>query len=125
MPSVGDVRQGAFSRPARRAFVSIAAGQGERTSTAAPLALQWVVLAYHLAITARVVGAGRLGDIAGRRRPLLGGRAGFVLASVKLRPGRHARSTGGGGCGAGRGRGAHDGVDHGVRERPGAQESNG
>ncbi|OCP18352.1 MFS transporter [Ensifer sp. LC54] len=43
--------------------------------------VQWVVLAYLLAITALIVGVGRLGDIVGRRRLLLGGIAVFTLAS--------------------------------------------
>jgi len=45
-------------------------------------AVQWVVLAYLLAITALIVGAGRLGDIVGRRRLLLAGIALFTLACV-------------------------------------------
>ncbi|HEY8905074.1 MAG TPA: MFS transporter, partial [Rhodoferax sp.] len=45
-------------------------------------AVQWVVLAYLLAITALIVGAGRLGDIVGRRRLLLAGIALFTVASV-------------------------------------------
>ncbi|MDJ0384075.1 MFS transporter [Streptomyces sp. G-G2] len=44
--------------------------------------VQWVVLAYLLAITTLVVGAGRLGDIAGRRRLLLAGILVFTAASV-------------------------------------------
>ena len=44
--------------------------------------VQWVVLAYLLAITTLVVSAGRLSDIAGRRRVLLAGIALFTLASV-------------------------------------------
>jgi MFS family permease len=44
--------------------------------------VQWVVLAYLLAITALVVGAGRLGDLAGRRRLLLAGIGLFTGASV-------------------------------------------
>lgn len=43
--------------------------------------VQWVVLAYLLAITALIVGVGRLGDIVGRRRLLLGGIAVFTVAS--------------------------------------------
>nr|WP_234717106.1 MFS transporter [Ensifer adhaerens] len=43
--------------------------------------VQWVVLAYLLAITALIVGVGRLGDIVGRRRLLLGGIALFTVAS--------------------------------------------
>lgn len=44
--------------------------------------VQWVVLAYLLAITTLTVSAGRLGDLIGRRRLLLGGLATFTLASV-------------------------------------------
>lgn len=44
--------------------------------------VQWVVLAYLLAITILVVSVGRLGDIIGRRRLLLGGIALFAAASV-------------------------------------------
>ncbi|MGW8305169.1 MAG: MFS transporter [Achromobacter pulmonis] len=44
--------------------------------------VQWIVLAYLLAITSCVVGSGRLGDMAGRRRLLLAGIAVFTLASV-------------------------------------------
>ncbi|MDR3369509.1 MFS transporter [Rhodoferax sp.] len=44
--------------------------------------VQWVVLAYLLAITALIVGVGRLGDILGRRRLLLAGIALFTVASV-------------------------------------------
>ena len=44
--------------------------------------VQWVVLAYLLAITALIVGAGRLGDLVGRRRLLLAGIALFTAASA-------------------------------------------
>lgn len=44
--------------------------------------VQWVVLAYLLAIATLVVGAGRLGDVIGRRRLLLAGIALFTTASV-------------------------------------------
>ncbi|MBZ9794753.1 MFS transporter [Mesorhizobium sp. ES1-4] len=44
--------------------------------------VQWVVLAYLLAITTLIVGAGRLADMFGRRPLLLGGIALFTLASV-------------------------------------------
>lgn len=44
--------------------------------------VQWVVLAYLLATTTMVVGAGRLGDLVGRRRLLLAGIALFTMASA-------------------------------------------
>ncbi|HWH13755.1 MAG TPA: MFS transporter, partial [Miltoncostaeaceae bacterium] len=44
--------------------------------------VQWVVLAYLLAVTTLVVGAGRLGDLVGRRRLLAGGIATFALGSA-------------------------------------------
>jgi MFS family permease len=44
-------------------------------------AVQWVVLAYLLAVTSLVVGVGRLGDLLGRRRLLAGGVALFTAAS--------------------------------------------
>jgi len=44
--------------------------------------VQWVVLAYLLAVTTMVVGAGRLGDMFGHRRMLLGGLSAFALGSL-------------------------------------------
>ncbi len=44
--------------------------------------VQWVVLAYLLAITTLIVGVGRLGDIVGPRRLLLAGIAFFTIASL-------------------------------------------
>jgi EmrB/QacA subfamily drug resistance transporter len=44
--------------------------------------VQWVVLAYLLAITTLIVSVGRLGDIVGRRRLLLAGLFLFTAASV-------------------------------------------
>ena len=44
--------------------------------------VQWIVLAYLLAVTTLIVSVGRLGDVAGRRRLLLAGIALFTLASV-------------------------------------------
>lgn len=43
--------------------------------------VQWIVLAYLLAITSLIVSVGRLGDVIGRRRLLLLGIAVFTLAS--------------------------------------------
>ncbi|MCU6435182.1 MFS transporter [Undibacterium sp. Jales W-56] len=44
--------------------------------------IQWIILAYLLAITVLVVSVGRLGDIMGHRRVLLAGIFLFTLASV-------------------------------------------
>ena len=44
--------------------------------------VQWVVLAYLLAVTTLVVSAGRLGDLFGRRRLMLAGIAMFTAASL-------------------------------------------
>ena len=44
--------------------------------------VQWVVLAYLLAITTLIVSVGRLGDIIGRRRLLLAGIVLFTVASL-------------------------------------------
>ncbi|MFC7616393.1 MFS transporter [Actinokineospora soli] len=45
-------------------------------------AVQWVVIAYLLATTTLIVGAGRLGDLFGRRRVLRGGIAVFTAATL-------------------------------------------
>ena len=45
-------------------------------------AVQWIVLAYLLAITTLIVGVGRFGDLIGRRRLLLAGISLFTVASV-------------------------------------------
>ncbi len=44
--------------------------------------VQWVVVAYLLAITVMIVSAGRLGDMIGRRQVMLGGIVVFTIASV-------------------------------------------
>ena len=53
-----------------------------QTFTASFQEVQWVVLAYLLAITTLIVTAGRLGDLMGRRRLLLTGILLFTAASV-------------------------------------------
>ncbi|WP_211251819.1 MFS transporter [Andreprevotia chitinilytica] len=53
-----------------------------QTFTASFQAVQWIVLAYLLAITTLIVSVGRLGDILGRRRLLLAGIVLFTVASV-------------------------------------------
>jgi EmrB/QacA subfamily drug resistance transporter len=50
--------------------------------TASFQAVQWIVLAYLLAITTLIVSVGRFGDITGRRRLLLAGIFLFTVASV-------------------------------------------
>lgn len=50
--------------------------------TAAFQEVQWVVLAYLLAVTTLIVSVGRIGDLVGRRRLLLAGILLFTLASV-------------------------------------------
>lgn len=44
--------------------------------------VQWILLAYLLAITSLIVGAGRLGDVIGRRRLMLLGLGLFAIASA-------------------------------------------
>ncbi len=45
-------------------------------------AVQWIVLAYLLALTTLIVSVGRLGDLVGRRRLFLAGIAVFTVASL-------------------------------------------
>lgn len=53
-----------------------------RTFNASFQEVQWIVLAYLLAITTLIVSVGRLGDLIGRRRLLLAGIALFTFASL-------------------------------------------
>src|SRR5690349_3819196 len=52
--------------------------------------IEWVTAAYALAMAAGLLTGGRLGDLFGRRRMLLAGMAGFVLASAACAAGQNA-----------------------------------
>jgi EmrB/QacA subfamily drug resistance transporter len=94
----GDVRRAETTPSARWALASLALAvlQASLGTSIANVALpnlaqafnasfqavQWIVIAYLLAITTLIVSAGRLGDIMGRRRLLLIGISLFTLASL-------------------------------------------
>lgn len=96
-PVVGDVGSGEHTISIRWALASLSlsilmpsldtsiANAGLPTLaqafTASFQAVQWIVLAYLLAITTLIVSVGRLGDIIGRRRLLLIGICLFTVAS--------------------------------------------
>ena len=63
-------------------IVNVALPEMARAFGVAFPAVQWVVLSYLLALSAFIVGAGRLGDLFGRRRLLLAGLALFAVASM-------------------------------------------
>ena len=63
-------------------IVNVALPHLATTFTASFPAVQWLVIAYLLASTAAVVAVGRLGDVLGARRLLLGGLALFAIASL-------------------------------------------
>ncbi len=63
-------------------IVTVALPTLSKTFSVGAQPVQWVVLAYLLAVTATIVPAGRLGDLYGNRRMLLGGLALFTIASV-------------------------------------------
>src|SRR5690348_6233485 len=58
--------------------------------------IEWVTAAYALAMAAGLLTGGRLGDIFGRRRMLLAGMAGFVLASAACAAAQNAAELIGG-----------------------------
>jgi len=62
--------------------VNIALPTLAQTFNASFQQIQWIVIAYLLAVTALIVSAGRLGNITGRRRLLLGGL--FIYKSASL-----------------------------------------
>ncbi len=53
-----------------------------RAFSASVAQVQWVMLAYLLAVTLAIVSAGRMGDLHGHRRVLLAGIVLFTLASA-------------------------------------------
>lgn len=53
-----------------------------RSFSATVSEVQWVVLAYLMSVTITIVSAGRLGDLFGHRRVLIGGLAVFIAASA-------------------------------------------
>ena len=63
-------------------IVTVALPALSRVFSAGVQQVQWVVLAYLLAVTVTIVLAGRLGDLYGQRRVLLTGLALFTLASA-------------------------------------------
>ena len=76
--------------------------------------VQWIVLAYLLAITTLIVSVGRLGDITGRRRLLLAGIVLFTAASVLCGVAPDALAADRRPRGAGPRSGHHDGPHHGL-----------
>ena len=83
--------------------------------------VQWVVLAYLLAITTLIVSVGRLGDITGRRRLLLAGIVLFTRGLGPVRRRAHALAADRRPGGAGPRRGHHDGPHHGLCRRDGTE----
>lgn len=63
-------------------IVNVAAPAIQRDLSMSNSALEWIAAAYTLAIAVGLMTGGRLGDLFGRKRMLLTGLAGFVLAST-------------------------------------------
>jgi EmrB/QacA subfamily drug resistance transporter len=63
-------------------IVNVAAPAIQRDLHMSSAALEWIAAAYTLAIAVGLLTGGRLGDLFGRRRMLLTGLTGFVLASA-------------------------------------------
>ncbi|HEV2637753.1 MAG TPA: MFS transporter [Actinocrinis sp.] len=62
--------------------VNIAAPTIHRSLGGSTASLQWIAAAYTLALAAGLLLGGRLGDLVGRRRMLLGAAVGFTVASL-------------------------------------------
>jgi EmrB/QacA subfamily drug resistance transporter len=63
-------------------IVNVAAPSIQRDLGMSSSALEWIAAAYTLAIAAGLMTGGRLGDMFGRKRMLMTGLAGFVIASA-------------------------------------------
>ena len=63
-------------------IINVAAPSIQRDLGMSSAALEWIAAAYTLAIAAGLMAGGRLGDMFGRKRMLMTGLAGFVLASA-------------------------------------------
>src|SRR5437763_367116 len=63
-------------------IVNVAAPSIQRDLGMSSSALEWIAAAYTLAIAVGLMTGGRLGDMFGRKRMLMTGLAGFVLASA-------------------------------------------
>jgi EmrB/QacA subfamily drug resistance transporter len=63
-------------------IVNVAAPSIQRDLTMSTSALEWIAAAYTLSIAVGLLTGGRLGDMFGRRRMMLIGLSGFVLASA-------------------------------------------
>ena len=63
-------------------IVNVAAPSIRRDLAMSTTSLEWIAAAYTLALAVGLMAGGRLGDLLGRRRMLLGGLTGFMLASL-------------------------------------------
>jgi hypothetical protein len=88
-------------------------------------AVQWIVIAYLLAITTLIVSAGRLGDLIGRKKLLLIGIFLFTFASLLCSMAPTLVAADCCPCAARPWRSHHDGPCHGVRQRDGSERKNG
>ena len=66
-------------------IVNVAAPSIQRDLRDVGSALEWIAAAYTLAIAVGLMTGGRLGDMFGRKRMLLLGLTGFVVASAAVR----------------------------------------